>query len=93
MAWICCALLKRILQVNISNASYVLEVCAVVSHGCCKSRSGCCICCNGCTMLQASVPNVLAVLDVCCKCFNCFGRMLQMFSLDVAKKDLVLHML
>ena len=34
-----------------------------------------------------------SVSDVCCKCFNCFGRMLQMFSLDVAKVDMVLHML
>jgi hypothetical protein len=33
------------------------------------------------------------VLDVCCKCFNCFESMLQMFPLDVAKVDLVLHML
>ena len=30
------------------------------------------------------------VLDVCCKYFNC---MLQVFYLDVAKVDLVLHML
>ena len=33
------------------------------------------------------------VSDVCCKCFNCFERMLQMFPLDVAKINLVLHML
>jgi hypothetical protein len=31
--------------------------------------------------------------DVCCKCFNCFRRMLQAFHLSVAKVDLVLHML
>jgi len=29
------------------------------------------------------------VSDVRCKCFSCFGRMLQMFHLDVAKIDLV----
>ena len=41
-----------------------------VSHGCCISRSVCCLCCNGCTrMLQHFVSNVLAIfLDVCCKC-------------------------
>jgi hypothetical protein len=33
------------------------------------------------------------VLDVCCKCFNCFGRMLQMFPLNVAKVDMVEHTL
>jgi hypothetical protein len=33
------------------------------------------------------------VLDVCCKRFKHFRRMLQMFPLDVAKNDLVLHML
>ena len=104
-----------------------------------KSRSGCCICCNGYTrMLQAFVPNVLAISDGCCTCFicvlhmfhtyvasvssecciyfhtyvesvssrccvcfamsthvfpSCFERMLQMFPLDIAKIDLVLHML
>jgi hypothetical protein len=31
-----------------------------------------------------------SVSDVCCKCFRC---MLQMFYLDIAKVDLVLHML
>jgi hypothetical protein len=35
----------------------------------------------------------LGVLDVCCKCFNCFGRMLQVFYWDVAKVDLVLYIL
>jgi hypothetical protein len=28
------------------------------------------------------------ILYVCCKCFNCFGHMLQVFHLDVAKVDL-----
>ena len=39
--------------------------------------------CNGYTRV------FLVFLDVCCKCFNCFGRMLQMFHLDVVY--LVLH--
>jgi hypothetical protein len=39
--------------------------------------------CNGCTRVSY----------VCCKRFNCFGRMLQIFSLNVTKVDLVLHML
>jgi hypothetical protein len=33
------------------------------------------------------------VLDACCKCFNCFRRMLQMFSLNIVKVDTVLYML
>jgi hypothetical protein len=33
------------------------------------------------------------VLDICCKCFNYFGRMLQMFPLNVVKVDMVEHML
>jgi hypothetical protein len=35
-----------------------------------------------------------SVSDVCYKCFSCFGRnILQVFHLNVAKVDLVLHML
>jgi hypothetical protein len=43
---------------------------AIVSYGCCKSRSRCCICGNGCTrMLQWSVFNVSSMFsNVCCKC-------------------------
>jgi hypothetical protein len=33
------------------------------------------------------------VLDVCCKCFSYFRRMLQVFHLNVAKVDRMLHML
>jgi hypothetical protein len=33
------------------------------------------------------------VSDICCKCFNCFRCMLKMFPLDIAKVDMVLHML
>jgi hypothetical protein len=28
------------------------------------------------------------VSNICCKCFNCFGRMLRVFHLDVVKVDL-----
>jgi hypothetical protein len=34
-----------------------------------------------------------SVSDVCCKCFICFGRMLQAFHLDVVNVNRVLHML
>jgi hypothetical protein len=34
-----------------------------------------------------------SVSDVCCKCFSCFGRMLQVFHLYIVKVDRVLHML
>jgi hypothetical protein len=37
--------------------------------------------------------NVTYVSHISCKCFNCFGRMLQVFHPNVAKVDLVLHML
>ena len=62
---------------------------AIISCGCCKSRSGCCICCNDYTrMLQASVPNVLAVSDGCCTYFIrgciCFTLMMQVLHSDVA---------
>jgi hypothetical protein len=33
----------------------------------------------------------ISVSDVCCKCFNCFERVLQMFHLDVSI-DWVLHL-
>jgi hypothetical protein len=33
------------------------------------------------------------VIDVCCKCFSCFGRMLQVFHLNIAKVDRMSHML
>jgi hypothetical protein len=35
----------------------------------------------------------VSVSDVCCKCFSYFGRTLQVFNMDVAKVDCVLHML
>jgi hypothetical protein len=34
-----------------------------------------------------------SISDVCCKCFICFGCMLQVFHLNVTKVDRVLHML
>jgi len=34
-----------------------------------------------------------SVSDVCCKCYNYFGHMLHVFYLDLAKVDLMLHML
>ena len=66
--------------------TYVASVLSV----CCKSRSGCCM------HLQwlSTVFGCFAIVsDVCCKYFNYFGCMLQVFYLDVAKVDLVLHML
>jgi len=48
-----------------------------VASGCFKSGLGCCTCCN----------------DVSTVCFICFRRMLQIFYLDVAKIDMLLHML
>jgi hypothetical protein len=45
------------------------------------------------TWFQVFLWCFASVSDICCKCFNCFGRMLQVFHLDVAKVDLMLHML
>jgi hypothetical protein len=62
----CCKCMFQVFQVL---HMYV----ASVSCGCCKSRLGYCICCNGYTsilrILQAFVPNILAVSDGCCTCF------------------------
>jgi hypothetical protein len=73
--------------------------------GCYKTRSGCCIymqmfqvfsyvCCKCFILMFAYVCNdytrVFKLFLVFCKCFR---RMLQVFQLDVAKVDRVLHML
>jgi hypothetical protein len=51
---------------SVSGVSYMHE-CFI---GCCKTKSGSYICCNGYTrILQAYVPNVLAVSDVYCTYF------------------------
>jgi hypothetical protein len=48
---------------------------------------------SGCCIYFAMVRMCFsAISDIYCKCFSCFGRMLQVFHLDVAKVDLVLHM-
>jgi hypothetical protein len=73
---------------------------AMVIHLCCKYLAPmfhtyvtsvsfeCCVC-------FAMPTHVFfpSVSDICCKYFNCFGRMLQMFHLNVIKIDLVLHIL
>jgi hypothetical protein len=52
---------------------------AMVTYGCCKSRSECCTCCKFYKCFQMYVASVLK------KCFICFRRMLQqVFYLDVA---------
>ena len=52
-----------------------------------------CICCyNGYTrVFKFFLVFCKCVLDVYCKCFSCFGRMLQVLHLDVAKVDRVLR--
>jgi hypothetical protein len=84
-----------VFQVFVDAFSDMLQahVSSVWRCGCCKSRLGCCICYNDCTrMLQASIPNVLSFLHVCCKCFRCmfqvfhiFFYVLQMLHLYVSK--------
>ena len=49
----------------------------------------CCICLK---YLSSAFSRCFAsVSDVSCKCFNCFGRMLQVFYLGVSKVDLHTH--
>jgi hypothetical protein len=48
--------------------------------------------CNGYTRVYKFFWCFISVLNICCKYFNCFGRMLQVFHLDVAKVDQMLHM-
>jgi hypothetical protein len=49
--------------------------------------------CNGYTRVFKFFWCFANVLDVCCKCFSCFGYMLQVFYLNVTKVDRMLHML
>jgi hypothetical protein len=58
------------------------------SHICCK-----CFHLDVVYVLQLLHTCFPRVLDVCCKYFNCFERMLQMLPIDVPKVDLLLHML
>jgi hypothetical protein len=71
--------------------AYVVSVsseCCICFHTYVASVSSrCCICF---AMTTHCFPRVS---DACCKCFNYFGCMLQMFPLDSVKVDLVLHML
>jgi hypothetical protein len=81
---------------------------ASVSFGCCKSRCGCCIymqvfqvfsyICYMCFIwMFAHVCNgytrVFKFFLMFYKCFSYFEHMLQVFYLDIAKVDRVLHML
>jgi hypothetical protein len=58
------------------------------SHICCK-----CFRLDVTYVLQWLHTCFPRVLDVYCKCFNCFECMLQMLPIDVAKVDLLLHIL
>jgi hypothetical protein len=50
--------------------------------------------CNGYTYAFKFFLGVLQVFQtLCCRYFSCFGRILQVFHLDVAKVDRMLHML
>ena len=82
---VCCKCLSPMFHQFFFHVSCKCFICillhvASVASGCFKSKSGCCTCCNG-------------VSTICHKCFICFRHILQMFYLDVAKVDLVLHML
>ena len=84
----CCKLMFQVFQLFHMYVS-------IVSCGCCKSRSGCCICCNGYTlMLQTFFPishlffrckcvylDVAYVSLICCRCFYLdVAYVLQWFS-------------
>jgi hypothetical protein len=55
-----------------------------------QSRYGCCMLLQWLSIVFGCFASVL---DIYCKCFNCFRCMLQVFHLDVAKVDQVLHIL
>jgi hypothetical protein len=101
--YICCNGYIHMLQASVLNVSPVSDFCSTcfiwVLH---MFSSGCYICftymlqvfyLDGAYILQLLHMCFPRVSDICCKCFNYFGRMLQMFSLDVIKVDLMLYML
>jgi hypothetical protein len=86
----CFSCFIRMLNVFYGSVAYVL-------HLYCKFHSNVVyvshIICNVTYVLQWLHMCFPRVSDVCCRCFNCFRRILHMFPLDIAKVDLVLHML
>jgi hypothetical protein len=89
---------KRILQAYVSIIFRCFRgMLQVFSHGCCNSRSRCCICCNVYThMLQCLYTHVAIVRSKISFCFSdyvasvlsgcciCLTHILQVFYLDVA---------
>ena len=85
--------------------TYVASFCSQCFNVCCKcvylnvARVShiCCMCfiwmlhifCNG---FFKRFRCFTSVLDVCCKCFNLFECMFQIFHLNVSKVDRVLHL-
>jgi hypothetical protein len=84
---VCC---KRLFQMFHLFSNYVASIfldVAYVPHKCVASvLSRCCI------YLQW-LSSIFQVFQICYKSFSCFGRILQVFRLDVAKVDMGLYML
>ena len=70
------------LQAYVSSIRFIrmLQV-FYLKSGCCKTEFGCCM---RLQWLSSVFRCFVSVSDVCCKCFNCFERILQVFYLDVA---------
>jgi hypothetical protein len=90
-----CNSYTRMLQTSVPNVSSVfrcmlqvffLDVAYVPHKYVASVLSRCRIC------LQW-LSSVFQVFQICCKSFSCFGRILQVFRLNVAKVDMGLHML
>jgi hypothetical protein len=71
-------------QTYVASVSSGCCICMHVASVCSKCfrrvLSGCCI-----YFAMATKKCFPGVLDVCWKCFDCFGCMLQVFHIDVAK--------
>jgi hypothetical protein len=85
----CCICFALMLQVFYPDVAYVF------THMLQNVSSKCCICFAMAThVFPLRFRRMLQVFQLfqryVTSVFNCFGRMLQMFSLDVAKVDLVL---
>jgi hypothetical protein len=94
------------LQAYVSSVSGVSDVCLRVSSECCicyygsirifqaylSSVSHISDSCYKCFTWMMLLWIYMYVSSICCKCFICFRRMLQVFHLDVSKVDLGEHM-
>jgi hypothetical protein len=87
----------RVFYLDVANVDLDLYIYASVSSVFIRRlqvfSSGSYSVCNGYTRVFKFFLVFSSVSDECCKYFSCFGHMLQMFHLNIAKVDRMLHML